>query len=172
MKIIRRALLAAVAIASIAVPAADAQVLLGLHGTLADVGDVSPGIGGSVTFFRQTAGDLDLGLDVSGTFYFPSCSGSECDAWGTQAMLVGVQPLSNQVRPYAGVGAKYVDVNGSSGGIDFSGDSWGFAVLLGSSYQTSSALRPYFELGWSFMDSASDIWEFRLGLRTALSGGR
>jgi hypothetical protein len=174
MKIARVALFSAVAgaIALAAPSAVSAQAIVGVHGTLADVRDVSPGIGASLGFLRPTRSGADVGIDVTGTYYFPSCTGFDCDAWGAQAVLVGARPLGGRARTYVGIGAKYVEVTGSNGTGSTTGDAWGLVVQFGSSYLTESAIRPYFEFGWGFMDSSADIWELRLGLRAILGGGR
>ena len=143
-----------------------------MHGTLADVRDVSPGIGGSLAFLRNTGRNMDVGVEVLGTYYFPSCNGIDCSAWGGEAVLMGVRPLGGRARTYVGVGAKYVKVDVTSGDSSSSGDAWGVVVKFGSSYQTEGALAPFFDFGWGFMDSAADIWEGRLGLRVALGARR
>ena len=174
MKIFRMALFAAAV--GMLLPAltedVSAQTFIGVHGTLADVRDVSPGLGGSIGFLRPTNSGTDVGIEASGTYYFPSCTGFDCSAWGGQAVLIGARPLGGRARTYAGIGAKYVSVTGSNGTDTTSGDVWGLVVEFGSSYQTEGPIAPYFEFGWGFMDSSADIWEARLGLRAALGGRR
>ena len=174
MKISRLALFSAVAAAlAFAAPSSvDAQAIIGVHGTLADVRDVSPGLGGSIAFLRNTGNNMDVGVEVLGTYYFPNCTGFECDAWGGEAVLMGVRALGGRARSYAGVGAKYVKLDVASGGDSSSGESWGVVVKFGSSYQTEGALAPFFDFGWGFMDASADIWEARLGLRFALGARR
>lgn len=174
MKISRVALFAAVAgsFALVGPTSASAQVVVGVHGTLADVRDVSPGVGGSLAFLRATGGNMDVGVEVLGTYYWPSCSGFDCSAWGGEAVLMGVRALGGRARTYAGVGAKYVNVDVTNGSNSSSGDTWGVVVKFGSSYQTEGALAPFFDFGWGFMDASADIWEARLGLRFALGTGR
>jgi hypothetical protein len=171
MKISRTLILLLAAMSSAAFTASDAsaQVRLGVHGTLADVRDVAAGIGGRIAFMRASGG-TNLGLEAAGTYYFPSCSGFDCDAWGGHIVIIGKRPLGGQAHTYAGIGAKYVDVTGRSGDQSSSGDAWGMIVLFGSEYAPNSPVMPFFEFGWSFMDSFPDIWEITLGLKVTLGG--
>jgi hypothetical protein len=161
--------LALAVVAAYSAAEARAQVRLGVHGTLADVQDVVGGVGGRVTFMRASGG-TDVGLEVAGSYYFPSCSGSgiDCDAWGGHAVILGRRPVGGQGQTYAGIGAKYVDVNLRSGDEVRTGDAWGLIVLFGSEFSPYSPVVPFFEFAWSFMDSFPDIWELTLGLRTSI----
>jgi hypothetical protein len=159
--------LAVAAAAAFSASEADAQIILGVHGTLADVQDVAPGVGGRIAFNRASGG-TNAALEFAGTYYFPSCSGFDCDAWGGHVAIVGRRPLGGQAQTYAGIGAKYVDVNLRSGDETRTGDAWGMIILFGSEYRPASAVAPFFEFGWSFMDSFPDIWELTLGLRATL----
>lgn len=152
-------------------PDAAAQVELGIHGTLADVRDVSPGIGGRVSFMRRSAGGVGLGIEVSGSYYFPSCREiEECSAWGGQALLVGRRAVTSNAQTYLGIGAKYIEATFDDGAGSATGDVWGLEVLIGSTFRPDQRVVPFFEFGWGFMDTRADIWELSLGLRTALGG--
>jgi len=150
---------------------ASAQVEVGLHGTLADVRDVSPGIGGRVALLRPSRNRRShVGLEVGASYYFPgSTQGLDLDAWGAQAVLLGRQDTGGRTRSFVGLGAKYVDVTASDGSASTRGDSWGFLALVGVEYGFETALSPFFEFGWSFMDNGPNIWEATLGFRYALS---
>jgi hypothetical protein len=173
MNVLRATLVVGTMAAILAADAHDAtaQVEVGIHGTLADVRDVSPGIGGRVSFMRPTAGGVGLGVEVSGSYYFPSCREiEECSAWGGQALLVGRRAVTNNAQPYFGIGAKYIEANFDDGAGSSTGDVWGLEVLIGSTFRPDQRVVPFFEFGWGFMDSAADIWELSLGLRAALGG--
>lgn len=174
MKISRPAILAAALLGTALVTAPDvsAQVELGIHGTLADVYDVNPGLGGRVAFFRPTRQGTDLGLEVKGTYYFPSCRGYDCDAWGGHAVIVGRQAVHANAQSYFGVGAAYVDVTGRKGDQSTSGDAWGLMVLFGSNFLPDNPVMPFFEFGWQFMDGFPDVWDITLGARASLGGRR
>lgn len=174
MKILRTAIVAAVVVAITAIGTSDAsaQLELGVHGTLADVYDINPGLGGRAAFFRPTRGGTDLGLEVKGTYYFPSCRGFDCSAWGGHAVLVGRQDVTANAQSYFGVGAAYVDVTGTADNESTSGDAWGLMVLFGSNFMPDNPVMPFFEFGWQFMDSFPDVWDITVGARASLGGRR
>jgi len=174
MKILRTAIVAATVVVATGIGSSDAsaQLELGVHGTLADVYDINPGLGGRVSFFRPTRGGTDLGLEVKGTYYFPSCRGLECDAWGGHAIVVGRQQVHANAQSYFGVGAAYVDVTGYDGSESASGDAWGLMVLFGSNFMPDRPVMPFFEFGWQFMDAFPDVWDISVGARASLGGRR
>ena len=135
MKILRTAIVAAlvVIVTATGTSEASAQVELGVHGTLADVYDINPGLGGRAAFFRPTRGGTDLGLEVKGTYYFPSCRGYDCSAWGGHAVVVGRQDVHANAQSCFGVGAAYVDVTGTADNASTSGDAWGVAIVTSTS---------------------------------------
>jgi hypothetical protein len=150
---------------------ASAQVEVGIHGTLADVRDISPGLGGRVSFMRPNPRGISVGVELSGTYYFPSCREIEdCSAWGGQAMLMGRRAVTANAQPYLGIGAKYVEATFDDGAGSATGDTWGLEVLIGSTFRPDQRVVPFFEFGWGFMDSRADIWELTLGLRASLGG--
>jgi len=172
MKFVRIALFAGVIGGLVVSTAADAdaQVEVGVHGTLADVRELSPGLGGRIAFMRPVAGGTKIGVEAKYTYYFPSCRGAECDAWGGQAILMGRRPAGGGAEAYAGIGASYVDVALDNGTDQTRGDAWGLLLVIGSQYRPYNAVVPFVEFDWQFMNSFTDIWELTLGLRAPLGG--
>ena len=72
-------------------------------------------------------------------------------------------------QSYLGFGARYQNVK-LDGADPLEGDYWGFLILFGSSIRTNTAVAPFFELGWSFMNDITDIWDFTLGARFQVGG--
>ena len=174
MRIARAALFSGLAVALLAAGTAEtaAQAEIGIHGTLADVRDINPGIGGRLAFLRPTSSGTRVGIEGKYTYYFPDCNGLECSAWGGHIVLLGVRPMTAGAETYAGVGAAYVEVSVDNGSGQTSGDAWGVMVLIGSRFKPDNPVVPFFEFGWQFMDGFPDVWDITLGLRAPLGGRR
>ncbi len=152
-------------------PDVSAQLIVGVHGTLADVRSVSAGLGGRLGYVQPGGGnDVRFGIEAAYGIYFPSCVGVECDSTGGHAALLVSRNFGSGAgaQSYLGLGARYQDVELDDGANSLSGDYWGFLVLFGSSIRMDSAIAPFFEIGWSFMNDIADIWDFTLGARFAI----
>ncbi len=149
-----------------------AQFQLGVHGTLADIRSVSAGVGGRLGYFQPGGGGTEFGVEAAYGIFFPSCVGLECDSTGGHIALLASQSVGfgGGAQTYLGAGARYQDFDLDNGSESVSGDYWGFMILFGSRMRSDQPLAPFFELGWSFMDTIPDIWDFTLGVR--LSVGR
>ncbi len=147
-----------------------AQFQLGVHGTLADVRSVAAGLGGRLGYFQPPGGGVELGIEAAYGYFFPSCTGLECDSTGGHAALIVSQSVGfgGGGQSYFGAGARYQDVNLDDGSQSAEGDYWGFLILFGSRMNTDQPLAPFFELGWSFMSDIADIWDFTLGVRLSI----
>ena len=170
----RAGLLSVCAAAMLALPgSAAAQVDLGVHGRFSEVRGESWGVGGGLSYLRPRGTDLLVGVSAYGTFYWPDCGASECDAWAGDFLATVKRNGPGGTRPYAGAGAKYVDVSVEAGGNQVSGDAWGFMLLVGSEYgMGDQPIVPFIEFDMAFMSGASDVWDLTLGIRTARGGRR
>jgi hypothetical protein len=170
MKIVRTALITVLAAGAAVQGTSEvsAQAEIGVHGTLADVRDLSPGLGARFAFVRPRASGIKIGVEAKYTYYFPSCTGLECDAWGGQALLFARRPTGGGAETYLGIGAAYVNVSLDNGIDQTQGDAWGVALVVGSLYRPANPIVPFFEFDWQFMNSFTDIWELTLGLRAPL----
>ena len=148
-----------------------AQFQLGVHGTLADIKSVSGGVGGRLGYFQPaSASGTEFGVEAAYGIFFPSCIGLECDSSGGHAVLVASQTVGYGAQTYLGAGARYQDFDLDDGTESVTGAYWGFMILFGSRMNSDQPLSPFFELGWSFMDTIPDIWDFTLGVRFQMGG--
>jgi len=173
MKLVQAALLTGLTTALLfgTAPDVSAQFIVGVQGTLADVRSVSAGLGGRLGYVQPAGGgnDVRLGIEAAYSYYWPDCIGTECDSSGGQAVLLVSRNFGSGggAQSYLGLGARYQNVK-LDGANPIDDDYWGFLVLFGSSIQTNAAVSPFFEIGWSFMNDISDIWDFTLGARFAI----
>ena len=154
-------------------PDVSAQLQIGAHGTLADIRSVSAGVGGRLGYFQPgSTGGTKFGVEAAYGIFFPSCTGLECDSSGGHIALLASQPVGfgGGAQSYLGVGARYQDFLLDDGAQSVNDDFWGFMILFGSRMSGDQTLAPFFEIGWSFMDTISDIWDFTLGVRLAVGG--
>ncbi len=154
-------------------PDVSAQLIVGVHGTLADVRSVTGGVGGRLGYVQPGGGnDVRFGIEAAYGIFFPSCIGAECDSTGGQIALLASRNFGSGAgaQSYLGFGARYQDIKLDDGVDSLEGDYWGFLILFGSSIRTDTAVSPFFELGWSFMNDIADIWDFTLGARFQVGG--
>jgi len=153
-------------------PDVNAQLIVGVQGTLADARSVAAGLGGRLGYVQpRGARDVRVGVEVSYNYYFPDCIGTECDSTGGHAALLVSRNFGSGggAQSYLALGARYQNLK-LDGANPIDDDFWGFLVMFGSSIRMNSPVAPFFEVGWSFMSGISDIWDFTLGARFAIGG--
>ncbi len=149
---------------------AQAQVAIGAHASINDVGGATWGIGGRVGVVLKQTYDLTIALEGVGDYYFPPCDVLECDAYGFQANLMARRGLTSYAEGYLGIGVIWEDFSLESDQDRFEGDDIGFNFLVGTQGGQPGSVRPFVDVRISFFDDLQNQIGVSFGLRVPITG--
>ena len=147
---------------------AQAQLFIGAHGELMDVGGATWGFGGRVGAVLRESRDFTMAFEAVGTFLYPPCYAMECDVIALQGNLIFRRQMASYSEAYAGFGVIWEDVKLENDQQSFQGDDLGFSVIVGTQAGPPGGVRPFLEVRFSFMDELDDQAGAVFGLRVPI----
>ena len=146
-----------------------AQVHVGAHGTLIDMGPrTAVGLGGQVGVLLRDQPGLTLVLEAVGERLWPSCDIADCGASVLQANLLARRRVASYAEVYGGLGFVYEDFTAEQDERKLEGDDIGLSVLAGTQAGTPGGIRPFLEVRLSFMNDVANRLGGAVGLRVPL----
>lgn len=149
-----------------------AQLELGVHGSINDIGRTATGVGGRVGAVVRNGLDLQLVLEGSVDTYFPDCTLADCSVVGAQVHLLVQRRFGSIYQGYLGFGAVFQDFTLEDDGQTLVGDDYGITLLVGNRFRPGGAVEPFVEVRFSIMDELQNQAGFAAGLRIPIGGER
>jgi len=155
--------------AGLLLPAQDAQaqVALGVHGSLVDVKGATWGGGGRLALALSQSEALTVVVEGVADYLVPDCVEADCKILAYQGNLLFRRGFPRVGEGYLGLGVIYEDYTVEGLPVETDGTDWGFNLVLGTQ-GTVGKVRPFGEVRASFMGDLANQLGFSVGLRVIL----
>jgi hypothetical protein len=155
------------------ISSAQAQVVVGAHGSFMDIAGGTWGVGGRIGGVLYESYDFTMAAEGVATFFFPPCDQVECDVVALQANLLFRRQVSSYSEAYGGIGFIWEDftlsdVEGVGDDQTLSGDDVGMSFIVGTQLGQPGGVRPFLEVRFSIMDVLENQGGAVFGLRVPL----
>ena len=148
---------------------AQAQVALGVQGSLVDVKGGTWGGGGRLTIVLAQKNDLTFAVDGVVDYLAPSCVEADCKILAYQGNLLVRRGVPRLGEGYLGVGVMYEDYAVEGLPTETKGTDLGLNLLVGTQGNTGK-IRPFGEVRISFMGDLENQFGLSVGIRALLGG--
>jgi hypothetical protein len=150
------------------ISSAQAQVVVGAHGSFMDIAGGTWGVGGRIGGVLYESYDFTMAAEGVATFLFPPCDQVECDVVALQANLLFRRQVSSYSEAYGGIGFIWEDFTLVDEEETLNGDDVGMSFIVGTQLGQPGGVRPFLEVRFSIMDVLENQGGAVFGLRVPL----
>ena len=144
---------------------AEAQLFVGAHGSVNDLGGAAWGLGGRLGVSLYESRDLTVALEGVGEYLWPPCEVVDCGAVLLHANILARRGVSSYAEVYAGLGVVYENLTIEDGTETYDGDDVGFSILAGTQSGQPGGVRPFLEVRYTWMGDLENQAGVAIGIR-------